>query len=80
MSFRNTFILAIIFVLLAGFLVKMKWQGIEQKVERIFVFNPQEVEEIRLTKDQTDDHLKKGRKGMESLDVNKDRIGKTHRG
>jgi hypothetical protein len=50
MSFRNTFILAIIFVLLAGFLVKMKWQGIDQKVERIFVFNPQEVEEIRLVK------------------------------
>ncbi len=79
MSFRNTFILAIVFVLLAGFLVKMKWQGIEQKVERIFVFNPQEVEEIRLTKIRQTITLKKGRKGMENLDVTRDRIGKTHR-
>jgi hypothetical protein len=62
MSFRNTFILAIIFVLLAGFLVKMKWQGIEQKVERIFVFNPQEVEEIRLTKDKQTIVLRKEEK------------------
>lgn len=62
MRFRTTAILAAIFVLLAGFLVIMKWQGTGQKVERIFAFNPQEVEEIRLTKDKQTVILRKEEK------------------
>ena len=50
MSFKRTLIFAIILVLLAGFLYKLKWQERGQKVERIFLFNPQEVEEIRLAR------------------------------
>jgi len=50
MSFKKTLIFAIVFVLLAGFLYKIKWRDGEQRVERIFFFNPQEVEEIRLAK------------------------------
>ena len=50
MSFKRTLIFAIILVLLAGFLYKLKWQERGQKVERIFLFNPQEVEEIRLVR------------------------------
>ncbi len=50
MSFNRTLIFAIIFVLLAGFIYKLKWQERGQKVEKIFIFNPQEVEEIRLVK------------------------------
>lgn len=50
MSFKRTLIFAIILVLLAGFLYKLRWQERGQKVERIFLFNPQEVEEIRLVR------------------------------
>ncbi len=50
MSLKGTLIFAIIFVLLAGFLYKLERQERGQKVERIFTFNYQEVEKIRLVK------------------------------
>ena len=67
MSFKKTLIFAIVFVLLAGFLYKLKWQERGQKVERIFTFNPQEVEEIRLVKGHQTITLKKEDKEWEVM-------------
>jgi len=50
MSLKRTIIFVIILVLLAGFLYKLKWQEGKQRVERIFIIDPQEVEEIRLAR------------------------------
>ena len=62
MSFKKTVILAIIFILVAGFLFQLKWRKSVRKVERIFTFNPQEVEEIRLVKYEQAITLKKEEK------------------
>ncbi|RPJ01368.1 MAG: DUF4340 domain-containing protein, partial [Deltaproteobacteria bacterium] len=50
MSLKKTVILAMILILVAGFLFKLKWQEGRQKVERVFIFDPREVEGIRLAK------------------------------
>jgi Domain of unknown function (DUF4340) len=62
MSFKKTVILAIIFILVAGFLFQLKWRESKRKVERIFTFNPREVEEIRLVKGHQTITLKKEEK------------------
>ncbi len=62
MSFKRTLIFAIILVLLAGFLYKLKWQERGPKAERIFTFNPKDVEEIKLSRGHQTITLKKQEK------------------
>ena len=50
MNLKRTLVLAIILILIGAYSYQLKWRERGQKIEKIFIFNPQEVEEIRLVK------------------------------
>jgi hypothetical protein len=50
MSLKKTLILVVILILVGVYFFELRWQKAEHKVEKVFAFNPQEVDEIRLAK------------------------------
>jgi hypothetical protein len=61
MSLKKTLILVVILILVGIYFFELRWQKGEHRVEKVFAFNPQEVDEIRLAKGKRTVTLKKGK-------------------